>query len=93
MPVWVFHWVTKETACSISLSQSSGVHLFTPFPSERVEQKCPLKWVPISWPASQAWLISFSVLRTAPSDRNGMSDAPCECFGGWYSDAFSFGSV
>ncbi len=65
--------------------------MLTPFLSGRLEQKCPLKWVPISCPASQAWLMSLSVLLTAPSDRYGMSEAPTECFGGWYSSALPLG--
>lgn|GEM_PF-5844229 len=49
-PVLVFQVITNLMACWISDSQSAGDQVDTPLGP----QKCPLKWVPISWPSRQA---------------------------------------
>lgn len=62
----VRHSLTKDLAWAISLCHCLAVQLATvPWP----EQKWPLKWVPISWPSSQAWRMYFNVILMCSSVR------------------------
>ena len=86
----VFQFFTNVSACSISLFHSSDDQVPTP-PLE--PQKWPLKWVPISWPSSQAPRICATVALIPLTSLKPMSEAPALCLGGLYSPLESPGSM